>query len=143
MNKRSKANPACAKITAGAERGMTQARPPRPLSTIALLLGVSLLAGCTQFPELDRTITPELEAAPYPDLVPIDPLLAKATAGRIDPARTEAALTGRAANLEARAARVSRTSAQSATAARVARLRARAAELQRARQAAEDSESAE
>ncbi|MFG6509881.1 hypothetical protein ACGYK6_13045 [Sulfitobacter sp. 1A15333] len=122
---------------------MTQARPPRPLSTIALLLGVSLLAGCTQFPELDRTITPALEAAPYPDLVPIDPLLAKATAGRIDPARTEAALTGRAANLEARAARVSRTSAQSASAARVARLRARAAELQRARQAAEDSESAE
>jgi hypothetical protein len=143
MNKRSKANPACAKITAEAERGMTQARPPRPLSTIALFLGVSLLAGCTQFPELDRTITPELEAAPYPDLVPIDPLLAKATAGRIDPARTEAALTGRAANLEARAARVSRTSAQAATAARVARLRARAAELRRARQAAEDSESAE
>jgi len=143
MNKRSKANPACAKITAGAERGMTQARPPRPLSTIALFLGVSLLAGCTQFPELDRTITPALEAAPYPDLVPIDPLLAKATAGRIDPLRTEAALTGRAANLEARAARVSRTSAQSASAARVARLRARAAELRRARQAAEDSESAE
>ena len=122
---------------------MTQARLPRPLSTIALFLGVSLLAGCTQFPALDRTITPELEAAPYPDLVPIDPLLAKATAGRIDPLRTEAALTGRAANLEARAARVSRTSAQSASAARVARLRARAAELQRARQAAEDSESAE
>ena len=82
--------------------GHDPSAPAPPPSTIALLLGVSLLAGCTQFPELDRTITPALEAAP-PDLVPIDPL-AKATAGRIDPARTEAALTGRTANLGPRGA---------------------------------------
>jgi hypothetical protein len=143
MNKRSKANPACAKITAGAERGMTLMRTPRPHSITALFLGVSLIAGCTQFPELDRTITPELEAAPYPDLVPIDPLLAKATAGRIDPVRTEAELSGRAAQLEARARRIGTTSTNATTATRVARLRAKAAELRRARQAAETSAEAE
>ena len=62
---------------------------PRPLSIAALLLGVTLFAGCTQFPELDRTITPVFETAPYPDIVPIDPLLAQATPGRIAPVQTE------------------------------------------------------
>lgn len=122
---------------------------PRPLSITAMFLGVSLIASCTQFPELDRTITPELEAAPYPDLVPIEPLLAKATAGRIDPVRTEAELSGRAAQLDARARRIDTTGTDATTATRVTRvtrvtrLRAKAAELRRARQAAETSAEAE
>ena len=104
---------------------------PRPLSFAALLLGVALLGGCTQFPALDRTITPEMEAADYPDLVPIDPLLAQAKAGRIDPVQTEAMLTGRAAQLQSRAGRIDTASAGAATASRVERLRARAARLRR------------
>ncbi len=35
-----------------------------------------VLAGCTQFPELDRTIEPGAEAADFPDLVPLEPILA-------------------------------------------------------------------
>ncbi|WP_339821036.1 hypothetical protein [Sulfitobacter dubius] len=122
---------------------MTLMRTPRPLSITALFLGVSLIAGCTQFPALDRTITPELDAASFPDIVPIDPLLAQATAGRIDPVRTEAELSGRAAQLDARAGRIGSNSTDAATAARVARLRARAAELKRTRQAAESGEDVE
>ncbi len=64
------------------------------------------MAACTQFPALDRRATPELLAADYPKLVPIDPLLASATAGQIDAVKTETALTGRVAGLRARATRL-------------------------------------
>lgn len=40
-----------------------------------LCLSAILLAGCTQFPQLDDTIPPEAEAAGYPELVPIELLL--------------------------------------------------------------------
>ncbi|MEX3315926.1 hypothetical protein [Sulfitobacter sp. PS-8MA] len=90
------------------------------------------MGGCTQFPALDRTITPEMEAADYPDLVPIDPLLAQAEAGRIDPRQTEAQLTGRAARLETRANRIGGARTDQAAADRLARLRARAAQLRQA-----------
>ena len=72
----------------------------------ALAILCAALAGCTQFPALDRTITPELEAAPFPALVPLDPLLARATAGRVDPVATETAVAARVARLRARAARL-------------------------------------
>ncbi len=74
-------------------------------ATFLALLALALTA-CTQFPELDSTITPELEAAEYPDLVPVEPLLAQARAGRVDPQQTEAALLGRVSRLRARAARL-------------------------------------
>lgn len=74
------------------------------LCTIPLTLLV--LSACTQFPELDRTITPALENADYPALVPLEPLLAAAKAGRIDPVQTEATLNARIARLRARAARL-------------------------------------
>ncbi len=70
----------------------------------ALLSIALLLSACTQFPALDKTITPALEASDYPALVPIEPLLADATAGQIDAAQTEAALSARVARLRARAA---------------------------------------
>tara|TARA_R110000787_G_scaffold248421_2_gene353967 strand:+ start:2643 stop:3017 length:375 start_codon:yes stop_codon:yes gene_type:complete len=72
----------------------------------SLPLALLALSACTQFPALDRTITPALENADYPALVPIDPLLASATAGRVDAAQTEAALAARVAGLRARAARL-------------------------------------
>ena len=67
-------------------------------------LALSVLGACTDFPALDRTITPQMEAAAYPALVPIEPLLAQATAGRVDAARTEASLNARLARLRNRAA---------------------------------------
>tara|TARA_R110002095_G_scaffold139566_1_gene121208 strand:+ start:719 stop:1048 length:330 start_codon:yes stop_codon:yes gene_type:complete len=72
---------------------------------IALLFGVALV-GCTQFPALDRTLTPELANADYPALVPLDPLLATATAGRIDTVQTQTQLQSRVERLRARAARL-------------------------------------
>jgi len=61
-------------------------------------------AGCTQFPELDRTLTPELEQSAYPDLVPLDPLLARAEQTGVEPVQATAAIDGRVAALRARAA---------------------------------------
>ncbi|MEM0935320.1 MAG: hypothetical protein AAF646_13260 [Pseudomonadota bacterium] len=58
------------------------------------------LNGCAQFPELDRAITPEGQAAPAPELAPLDPLLAPADtsqAGIVDLTDVNAAVTGRAA----------------------------------------------
>lgn len=101
-------------------------RNPRLLFVLS---SAALLGACAQFPALDRTITPAMEAAPYPDLVPIEPLLAQAEAGSVDPLRTEAALTGRAAGLQARARRVDHGTTGAASAARVERLKARAARL--------------
>jgi hypothetical protein len=40
----------------------------------ALACAGLLLAACSQFPELDETISPETKAAPYPALLPWDSL---------------------------------------------------------------------
>jgi hypothetical protein len=69
-----------------------------------LVLPLLALGACTQFPALDATITPELEAAPYPDLVPLEPLLARAQAGQSDPVAVRSDLEGRLGRLRARAA---------------------------------------
>ena len=72
---------------------------------IALLVACGL-AACTQFPELDRTVSPELAASAYPALVPLEPVLAQAAAGRVDARATQASLEARVARLRARAARL-------------------------------------
>ncbi|WP_296761739.1 hypothetical protein [Sediminimonas sp.] len=78
------------------------------LATLTLLAAAP--AGCARFPALDDTITPEAEAAAYPALVPIEPLLADGPAGADTDARQdEAALMARAAALRARAAELRRT----------------------------------
>lgn len=64
------------------------------------------LTACTQFPELDRTQTPELADTAYPALVPIEPLLAGAEVTGADPVATTEALEGRVAGLRARANRM-------------------------------------
>ncbi len=65
-----------------------------------------LPAACTQFPALDSRATPEMLAAQYPAIVPVDPLLARATAGQINTTQTENVLDARVAGLQARAARL-------------------------------------
>lgn len=69
-------------------------------------LMVTLFAGCAQLPALDGTITPELEAAAYPDLVPLGPVLASAQSAGTDPLGLTTAIDGRVAALKARAARL-------------------------------------
>jgi len=61
-------------------------------------------AGCTQFPALDRTLTPELEAAAFPALVPLGPVLAGAQQGGIVPQQAAATIEARVAALKSRAA---------------------------------------
>ena len=77
------------------------------LTALCLTFGATLaLSACTQFPQLDRRVTPALEQADYPALVPTEPLLATATQGRIDPDQTTTNLQGRVSRLRARAARL-------------------------------------
>lgn len=67
-------------------------------------LAALLIAGCTQFPVIDDRATPEMLSADFPSLVPLEPLLAAATAGRVDTVQTEAELNARVSRLKARAA---------------------------------------
>ncbi len=83
------------------EHPMTRARLFWSLSVA--LLGA---AGCTQFPDLDRTQTAELEAAEYPALVPLDPLLERAGTPGPDPVQLEDSLNSRLSGLRARADRI-------------------------------------
>ena len=72
---------------------------------LAALAGLLLLTGaCTQFPELDERVTPELEAADYPALVPIDPILTAERTTGAAPAQETAAIDARVAALRSRAA---------------------------------------
>lgn len=65
-----------------------------------------MLSSCAEFPELDQRISPELAAAPVPELVPLAPLIARANAAPRITAATTAGLSGRVAALAARAARL-------------------------------------
>ena len=62
------------------------------------------MGACTEFPALDRTLTPELTNAEYPTLVPVAPLLASAQNTRVEPVRETAKIDARVAALRARAA---------------------------------------
>ncbi|ATI41279.1 hypothetical protein CBW24_04195 [Pacificitalea manganoxidans] len=55
---------------------------PRALPILTLCLA-PLLAGCTEFPELDAAITPEARQAAYPTLLPIDQITGPAYQTRI------------------------------------------------------------
>ena len=76
-----------------------------PLLCSLLVAGPLLaLVACAEFPQLDSTLDDAARAAPYPDLVPLGPLLAaQAPVAATDPGR---ATQDRAAALRARAARL-------------------------------------
>ena len=73
---------------------------------MALLASLVLTGACTQFPALDRTITPELENADYATLVPLGPVLSAAQSTTVEPMQANAAIDSRVAALKARAARL-------------------------------------
>ncbi len=64
----------------------------RFVAVLTLLLAV---AGCIEVPELDQTITEEAKRAPYPNLVPVEPIRAAVPKPQIGP--------GLAPSLDARA----------------------------------------
>jgi hypothetical protein len=71
----------------------------------SLAIGASLTA-CTTFPALDHTVTAEMEAAEFPTLVPMAPLLAAAQTSGTDPQQATTAIDARIAALKSRAARL-------------------------------------
>jgi len=77
-----------------------------------------LLAGCSDFPELDAAITPAARKADYPTLVPIDQLLASAQVVQITD-ETATNLQGRISRLKSRAARLRGPVIDSTTRARL------------------------
>ncbi|MGB7244721.1 MAG: hypothetical protein WBC93_21850 [Sulfitobacter sp.] len=77
------------------------------MRSVTLILCAGL-AACTQFPDVERSVSAQAEAADYPDLVPIGPLLAAADAEQIDAQATQTQLSARVAALRAKAARLRR-----------------------------------
>ena len=67
-------------------------------------LAVIGLVACAEFPELDGTINPDVAALPYPQLEPLDPVLAAADATPATAPESIAATKARADALRARAA---------------------------------------
>ncbi|MEM1387715.1 MAG: hypothetical protein AAGG54_08905 [Pseudomonadota bacterium] len=61
------------------------------------------LAGCADFPDLGKSISPEARRAEFPQLVPIEPLLERRNAARTTGLEADR-LEARAAALRARAA---------------------------------------
>lgn len=68
-----------------------------------LSLAAALLAGCTDFPQLDAVVTDEARRADYPALIPAEGLLARRELGRLAEA-DGSLLMARAERLRARAA---------------------------------------
>lgn len=62
-----------------------------------------LTVGCTPFPQLQGSIPKGAETADYPDLVPLDPLLANIKPKSPDAEQTANTLNARASGLQARA----------------------------------------
>lgn len=66
------------------------------------LIVLPALVACTQFPDLDAAVAPEVANAPYPRLLPIEQVLGPERPPRATP-EAAARLAGQAAALQARA----------------------------------------
>lgn len=86
--------------------------------SLTLTLIAALGAGCTQFPQLDATVSDKMRRAPYPDLVPLEGLQKRIDATRIDPA-TLPTIQTRIARLKTRAERLRGTVVDSDAKARM------------------------
>jgi hypothetical protein len=92
---------------------------------LPVLLVVSLaLAGCAQFPRLGGEVSASAQAAAWPRIAPLGPLLALGAEADLTPALA-GDLASRAAALRARAARLQRPVIDAATRARMQAAQAR------------------
>lgn len=87
----------------------------RPWIAIVLICAVT---ACSQFPELDASVSEETRDAPYPELVPLEGLQARISDTSITP-EMRGGIEGRVARLRARAARLKRTVIDTDTRARM------------------------
>jgi len=67
---------------------------------------LTALTACTQFPALNHTVTADMAAAQYPDLVPLSSVLKTANTPSIAPLQTNARIASRIRSLKQRAARL-------------------------------------
>ncbi|WP_371039211.1 hypothetical protein [Rhodosalinus sp. FB01] len=91
------------------------------------MLALTALAACTQFPDLDAAVAPDVANAPYPRLLPIEEVLGPDRPPRATPEAAER-LSLQAAALQARA-RTATGSEAAALSARADALRLRAGAL--------------
>ena len=89
-----------------------------PLRRPAGFMLIAALAGCAQFPELDAATSATARDAPYPDLIPVEDIMAQVPQDRITP-DTASGLSARVAALRARAARLRGSVIDSPTRARM------------------------
>lgn len=83
---------------------------PRLFRAVPPVVAVLLvLAGCADQPDLESTISDSVRAAPYPDLVPLEPLLATSGPRRDKIDNPETDLAARRDRLQQRAQRLSGT----------------------------------
>ena len=78
-------------------------RRPLVLMLICAAFAFGSMTGCTNEPELDNRISPELRQADYPDLAPIDRLLPPLPAPQQQGTALEQDLTARSNRLKRRA----------------------------------------
>lgn len=71
-----------------------------------IIPSLALISGCTTFPDLDGTIPPEAENAPFPMLQPVDPILENTLPDVNALAVQSDTALARVAGLQARAARL-------------------------------------
>ena len=72
---------------------------------ICAALSASLM-GCTQFPALDGAISEHGQNSKFPDLVPVETLLARTAPSSTSPEQTVSGLNARISALQNRAARL-------------------------------------
>jgi len=85
---------------------------------VIFTISATLLAGCSDFPQLDSAISPAARNAEYPSLVPISQIISGAADVQITE-QTVSTLKGRISRLNARAARLRRPVIDNATRARL------------------------
>jgi hypothetical protein len=106
LNTRSEPSIPCTETRAGAS-SIQQMEPLMRLTALILpTLVLATLMGCTQFPELDGAVSDSGKHADFPDLVPIQPLLAQSRTVGPTHEQTVAGLNARLLALRNRAARL-------------------------------------
>lgn len=88
---------------------------------LVLCTTLAALAACAEFPALEGRVTPAVADLPPPALVPLGPVLSRATTATQTTAATPADLSARVAALRSRAARLRGPVIPAATRARMLR----------------------
>lgn len=91
-----------------------------PRAIFAILVGLPLLAGCVEFPDLDAAIAQRGPVGGFPELIPIDPLLLEAEIDTLDAQAQAELLVARVSQLRARARALQRPVIDRATRAKMA-----------------------